>query len=287
MLKIKRIFWCSLLIATGFLLVVAFPAHAQEEQGSIGVEGRIPGDAPTQAATISVPVNGQVFTEIPITVSGLCPADTLVKLFKNNVFGGSDQCRNGSFSITTDLFNGQNELIVRVYDALDQAGPDSNLVTVTYNDPSGRAAPNRPSLTSNFAKRGANPGQALAWPIILSGGTGPYAISVDWGDGKPADLFTEEFAGTFEVEHIYDNPGAYTIIVRASDANGNVAFLQLVGIGNGALAQDSAGDTAAFVERTKVIWQPFLVIVPLLFVAFWLGKRYQLKLLRKQLSGDR
>ncbi len=59
-------------------------------------------------------------------MSGICPGDLLVKIFKNNVFAGSVQCKNGSYSIVIDLFSGQNELVARVYDALDQPGPDSN-----------------------------------------------------------------------------------------------------------------------------------------------------------------
>ena len=54
----------------------------------------------------------------------------LVKLFKNNVFAGSVQCEDGSYSIKTDLFVGTNELVARVYDDLDQPGPDSNVLTV-------------------------------------------------------------------------------------------------------------------------------------------------------------
>jgi hypothetical protein len=56
----------------------------------------------------------------------------LVKIFKNNVFGGSVQCDRGNFSLQSDLFVGTNELVARVFDELDQPGPDSNIVTVTF-----------------------------------------------------------------------------------------------------------------------------------------------------------
>jgi hypothetical protein len=263
------------------------------EQGSVGIEGRISAPPPSTPATISIPKSGQTFTTLPVTVSGLCTGDVLVKLFKNNVFAGSVQCKNGSFSLVMDLFQGQNELVARVYDALDQAGPDSNVVLVSFNDPKSGAG-SRVSLTSNYAKRGANPGQTLNWPIILSGGQGPYAISVDWGDGKTPDLLSQGFPGTFSISHVYDNPGVYNIIVRATDKGGGVAFLQLVGVANGPLSQDNGGSsgstsgTTPTVQPAKILWQPAAILIPLILSTFWLGKKYQLKVLRTKIErGDR
>ena len=272
---------CSL-----FFVLYAYPVQAAEERGSVGIEGTISAPPPTSGATISLPVNGQTFTQLPVTVRGLCPNDLLVKLFKNNVFAGSVQCTGGSFSMIIDLFSGRNELVARVFDDLDQPGPDSNVVIVNYNDPVPSSG-SRVSLTSNFAKRGANPGQLLEWPIILSGGAGPYAVSVDWGDGKPADLISQPFPGTFTIKHVYESPGVYNIVVKVTDKSGGAAFLQLVGIANGPLSQTSpgAGNNTQVPEiRTKILWQPAAILLPLLLVTFWLGKKYELYTLRKRLE---
>lgn len=264
---------------------------AAEESGSVGVEGQISSPPPKTGATITVPTNGQTFSDLPITVAGICPDGLLVKIFKNNVFGGSVQCEGGSFRMVIDLFSGRNELVARVYDSLDQAGPDSNTVTVTFND--GRpGAANRVSLTSNFAKRGANPDQTLTWPIILSGGAGPYAISVDWGDGTAVELISREFAGTFDIAHVYDRPGVYNIIVKAVDKNGDIAYLQLVGVSNGPLSQETGASgqdiSAGGDQPVRILWQPAAILIPFIIVNFWLGKRYQLKVIRKKLSrGER
>lgn len=281
------------IVAVGLLMLVPFRMiNAAEESGSIGIEGTISSPPPTTAATISSPTNGQSFTTLPVNVSGLCPGDLLVKLFKNNVFAGSAQCQNGSYSIVIDLFSGQNELVARVYDSLDQAGPDSNLVTVTFND-NRPGAGSRVSLSSNFAKRGANPGQTLTWPIILSGGEGPYAISVDWGDGKTPDLISQSFPGTFDIKHVYDAPGVYNVVIKATDANGGVAFLQIVGIANGPLSQDSGDDPAEAseaggTEKIRILWWPAAIMLPILLLAFWLGKKYELKHLRSKIErGER
>jgi hypothetical protein len=186
------------------------------------------------------------------------------------------------------LFVGVNELVARVYDDLDQPGPDSNTVSVTFQDALLRA-PTRVSLTSNFAKRGANPGQTLTWPVELSGGLGPYAFSVEWGDGKEPDLFTVAFPGSLDLTHVYDQPGVYRVIVKAVDANGVAAFLQLVAVANGPLSQDAnAGqdaDSGGFVTtRTRVIWWPAAALVPFVISTFWLGKRYMLFVMKKRIE---
>lgn len=273
------------------LIMVPSQIFAAEEQGSVGMEGRISAPPPTQAATISIPRSGQAFSTLPVTVSGICPNGLLVKLFKNNVFAGSTQCTNGSFSMIIDLFDGQNELVARVYDALDQAGPDSNVVSVTFNNERPTFG-GRVSLSSAIAKKGANPGQKLVWPISVADGEGPYAISVDWGDGTTPDLMSRQFAGSFDIEHTYQQSGVYNIVIKATDKNGGVAYLQLVGIANGALSQetsdakdDSAGNT---VTKQEILWWPALAFIPFIAATFWLGKRHELSMLKKKIErGDR
>lgn len=290
--------WVNILgcLVAVVLLGANLVAHAQvspppqnPQSGSVGLQGTIQAPPPTQGATISLPRDGASFSTLPVQVSGICPKGLLVKLFKNNVFAGSYQCDNGSFSLAIDLFTGTNELIARVYDNLDQPGPDSNKVTVSFNDNRQGAGP-RPTLTSNYAKRGANPKETLTWPIILSGGVGPYAVSVDWGDGKAPDLKSLQFPGTFDITHAYDSPGSYNIVIKVTDKNGDSAFLQLVGIANGALSQDtgttanSKNNTPATTTKTKILWEPAALALPFVVSTFWLGKRHELKTLKKKIE---
>jgi hypothetical protein len=263
--------------------------QAATEQGSVGLEGRISAPPPTQGASITFPRDGSTISTVPVTVTGICPNGLLVKIFKNNVFAGSVMCNNGSFSVQVDLFSGRNDLIARVYDELDQAGPDSNTVVVNFPF-TGVGAPNRISLTSSFAKRGSNPKEKLSWPIVLSGGNAPYAITVDWGDGKQPDVISQPFPGNFDISHVYDQAGVYNIVIRATDKDGNIAFLQLVGVANGPVGQNVAGGTGGqnsntTVTRTKILWQPAAVAIPLILSAFWLGKRHELYVLRKRLEA--
>jgi hypothetical protein len=294
------------LFATALLLLlsVTLPrtvhglgSQQNPQSGSVGLEGKVAAPAPTQAATISVPGNGQSFRTTPITISGLCKTGLLVKLFSNNIFVGSANCANGSYSLQADLFSGQNDLVARVYDSLDQAGPDSNVVTVTYTDAQFAQFGTRVSLSSTFAQLGSDPGKELDWPIILSGGVGPYAISVDWGDGTAPALQSESFPGNITIKHTYKSAGVYKVIVKATDANGTVAFLQLVGVANGKVSQStvtggstsssSGTGTGLGSSKSTIIWWPMLLLLPLIGSSFWLGRRHELFSIRKQLEKSR
>jgi hypothetical protein len=251
---------------------------------NIGLEGTVSGNPPTQAATIVSPASGAVFNELPLTVSGWCPNGLLVKVFKNNVFGGAVMCANNSYSLQIDLFSGRNDLVARVYDALNQSGPDSNVVTITFNDsftPPNIAA--RINLTSNYASRGSNPSEVLAWPIIVSGGVEPYAISVDWGDNSGADVYTILLAGEFTIQHTYEQSGVYRVLIKASDKNGAIAYLQLVGVGNGEVSGTAASSESKSTTITIIVWQIFLLALLLVLLAFWLGRRYEITHIKQKI----
>ncbi len=273
-------------VSPGALVFAAAPPAQNPQQGSTGIQGTIPTPPPEHAATIVTPTSGSSFKQNPIVVNGLCDTGLLVKMFANNVFVGSALCINGSYNVQVDLFEGRNDLIARVFDALDQPGPDSNIVTVTYNNTQfSSSGLQLLSLSSLYARRGANPGAELHWPIIITGGIGPYAVSVDWGDGKPVSLQSEEFAGTVDIKHIYDTAGTYVIIVKATDKNGQSAFLQLVGQANGAVTQGSEkADSGLTATATAVIWIPAAISIPLIMSTFWLGRRYEITALRKRLE---
>ena len=255
---------------------------------SYGLEATKTQPAPTEAATISTPTNGGSFSTSPITVSGLCKTGLLVQVYDNGVLVGAVDCKGGSFSIQITLFSGQNDISATLFDDLDQAGPASNVVTVTYNNASFTAFGALITLTSNYARRAASPGATLSWPLLLSGGTGPYAFSIDWGDGGAADLKSQAQAGTVNISHVYKQAGLYHVTVKVTDANGVTAFLQLVAIANGtpSSTNSASGSSGGTITITKVVWIPAVVTLILLFPAYWLGRRSELVSLHKKLEKD-
>jgi hypothetical protein len=286
--RLATLMGCAVFCA-GMFVAPAYagaPPPENPKQGSAGVQGTVPTPPPDVAATIITPTSGSSFNRNPIQVNGLCTTGLLVKMFSNNVFVGAAICVDGSYNVQIDLFEGRNDLIARIFDALDQPGPDSNVVTVNYHNDQFAGLGVQPlTLSSIYALRGANPGDELNWPIIVSGGTGPYAISVDWGDGKPVALQSEEFPGTINISHVYDTAGTYKVTVKATDKNGMTAFLQLVGQANGAVSQgQEVADSGLVATSTTVVWLPAAISIPLIISTFWLGRRYEITALRRRLE---
>jgi hypothetical protein len=280
-------------------------AQVASEDGSVGVSGVVSAPPPANAPIISIPNNGATISNIPITVSGICDSDLLVKVFKNGVFAGSAQCQNGSFSLQTDLFNGRNDLTARQYDLLDQESPASGVVSVVYSDNAvNSTASDRVTLTTNFAKKGTDPGEKLIWPFAISGGAGPYAVTVEWGDGETS-LYSLAVPGEFSIDHTYQNPGSYTVVVKAVDVEGRTALMQVVAIANGSLSQTgpngskngstgsgsstgSGEEEGGSAPKTRILWQPAAIMIPFILSTFWLGKRYAIHRLRKKIeAGER
>ena len=258
------------------------------QPGGYGLEATKTQEPPTQGATITTPGNGAAFSDSPITVRGICPTDLLVQVYNNNVMVGAVMCQDGSFSIEVSLFAGTNELKAIVYDDLEQAGPESDTLTVTYNDTRFTAFGQLITLTSSYGRRSAPVGSQLVWPLQLSGGTGPYAFSVDWGDNSESQLLSHSFAGALDIAHIYKKAGIYQVNVRVTDSNGVSAFLQVIAVSSG---QVEVGDDpevqGSDKERVIILWIPAAAATLLLFPAFWLGRRSHLISIRNKMVEER
>jgi len=256
---------------------------------SYGLEATKQQPPPKDPAVITSPGGGSSGNGT-ITVSGLCKDGLLVQVYDNGVLVGAVMCKNGSFSLQITLFPGQNDLTAIQYDDLGQASPVSNLASITYNVGFEIAGFGTPiTLTSNYGRRAANPGATLTWPLILSGGVGPYAFSIDWGDGSTADLKSVALAGPINISHVYKNAGLYRVTVKVTDVNGVTAFLQLVAIANGNVTKpttsDAGGNTKTIVVN-KVMWLPAAICLVLLPLSYWLGRRSELVSLHNKLEKE-
>lgn len=266
--------------------VKAATPYSGPEAGSVGLTGSVPAKPPQEAATISSPINNQHFTTSPITVSGTCPNSTLVEIYKNNIFAGSIPCEGGKYSIDIDLLFGENTLKAQVYDVLNQAGPESNSVTVFYDANLPKAAPSsflnftgaQLLLNTDAAFRGSFPNQKLNVPITVIGGTPPFAINVQWGDSSN-DIVSRGDNTTFNVSHAYKRPGTYKITLQGSDSKQLTAFLTVAAIINGqpeAIATSSASKDSG--NKLLLLW-PLFAVAATFVVSFWLGEKREKKIL--------
>jgi hypothetical protein len=292
-----------ILALAAFLLLCAAPVadaitpipDPQPSTNSYGLEATKTQPPPTQAASITIPADGASFSTSPTTVSGICPTGLLVEIFDNNVMVGAINCVGGSFSLQVSLFEGTNQLTANDYDNLDQSGPASNTVTVTYNDSSLTAFANLLTLTSNYGREAANTGATLSWPLLLSGGNGPYAFSINWGDSATNELKSVALSGQVTITHVYHNSGIYHVTIEVTDVNGDTAFLQVVAVANGsssgsAAASNGSGSSksksAAVSTSTTILILPTIICLVLMIPIYWLGRKSQMVALRKKLDKD-
>jgi hypothetical protein len=283
-----------LLLFVGFCLTTftasAATPYTGPEAGSIGISGTMPGKAPTVGAVIKTPVSGQSFADTPVVVSGTCPKDTLVEIFKNDIFAGSTPCTDsGTFSLEIDLIIGANTLTAKVYDSLSQEGPASNKVDVTYR-PSQSSTQGLISLNfggdqllinTDAVFRGSFPKQDVNVPIDILGGRAPYAVNVQWGDSTNK-VYSRTDNTTFQATHAYAKAGTYPLSIQATDADGRVAFLTVAVIVNG--SPDAAAAATTTTQKTNLLlmlW-PLYAAVFAMTLSFWVGEWREKRVLAKQ-----
>lgn len=290
-----------LLCAGVYLAAWTFGAAAD-----VTVDAKVPGPPVTGVPTITNLKAGQHFSAVPIQVAGTCPANAAyVEIFRNDLMSGSAICQNGLFDPEVDLFPGANRISAQAFNITDDPGPLVQLMTVYYDPPvnqptvPGTPAPQEPAkrnaplaIKTAFIYKGYYVGQAVQWPLEFSGGTAPYALNVDWGDGQTS-IVSRANGKQFDITHTYKSAGgyrgSYTVKLQATDAAGNYAYLQFFVIINSRQAPGISGNIYAkgppalggVHEWLWVAW-PLYALALLMAVSFKLGERQELLLMRRR-----
>jgi hypothetical protein len=294
-----------LLLSIGVLLAGwTFQAQADD----VHVTAKVSAALPSGPAIITSPGDGTRFTEVPIAVSGTCPVDTYVKIYRNNFFSGTAICTtDGNFTLNIDLFAGANQLDAKVFNITDDEGPASIPITVYYDVPEqptgsttvepGSTSPTQPqtstpgvpsssavvpfSIKSEFAYRGYKIGQTAELIFEASGGAPPYALNIDWGDGTNSVISQKE-AGKVSASHRYKKvgngtKGSFIVKVSGSDIDGRQTFLQLFLLVSPAGVSGLVAGTLPSGPHLKTSWLKFIwpaySIIMLMAFSFWLGER--------------
>jgi hypothetical protein len=113
-----------------FIIGAAFQGRA----ATYDVTATVPAQPLTAPAVIAEPADQLHVTTTPITVSGTCPANSYVKLYRNDAFSGVALCAGGLFQVQADLAGGPNTLDARAFNLTDEEGPDSPAITVYYDE---------------------------------------------------------------------------------------------------------------------------------------------------------
>ena len=281
-------------------LGVVLPGNA--DSGALAVTASVPGPPPDTAPVITAPASGSTVTSQQLAISGSCSGDDTIVVVSNQVVRGAAFCDHDStFNLTISLDTGTNLITTHYVDSLNQSGPDSAPVTVTYQSAVASATPTAPVVAASRAKPpsptatgspGAagsglavtapyhfdpvQPGSSFTLTGDIENGTAPFALEIDWGDGTQT-LVSRLGAGAFSEVHIYTRAGRYVIKLSTSDVTGATDVFQTVLTVTGATAAAPVQPTNPSIVipayQLMIIWPLFLgacVVVG----SFWLGERY-------------
>lgn len=247
----------GMLVLVGFFLAIS--QNMAQANGDVSVGLVVQGPGPTVGATIASPLDGFKIVNInPSPVSGTCEPDSFVVVYKGGVLAGSTICsKDGLFSVNVQLHDGQNTLTARNFDNLNQPGPDTPAVTVTFETRVETVTPNvaPPELPENPViipgvtgpaecedyspagklSVGGKPQVAVVCVprtvatnenrrigILVWGGAPPYALDFDWGSGE-STLVSMDAPGYRTIKVQYASSGIYNVTVRVTDRSSSAA----------------------------------------------------------------
>ena len=263
---------------------------------TLTITATVPAATLTSPAVITSPTDGFSFNTSNILVEGYCPDGSYINIYDNGGFSGTSMCTTGgTFQLELSLFLGTNDLVARAYNITNQPGPTSSGVTVTYTIAVSPTAPTTPPTTvlplllvSNFVYQTFVVNNTFSWRVQIQGGIPPITLTISWGDSKHTEVITNA-SGLLTIKHTFSQQGYYPVIIKATDANGNVHILQLAALirnpnaaniysTNYLLPAPSVGGLTKFFESTKtwlwIAW-PSLAIIALMITSFWLGERQE------------
>ena len=280
---------------------------------SVIATARVAAPALTEGAVIINPVEGQTFTDVPITVEGTCPANSYVKLYRNSAFSGSAWCSSGNFTIETTLSDGINTLQAQDYNVTDSPGPAATPVNITFVPPAPLSTASSSTVTPSTttpstavvstvpvtASKNTVPlilsteysfqtfpiGGDFTWELEVLGGAPPYNVNTNWGDRTTTAIIIPT-RQKFNISHKYKFAGYFPVKILTIDAHSNKTFLQLAALIN---VPGTAGFTtkqSTWIGQTILstgfmqglhqwLWLiwPSYLVVVLMIFSFWLGER--------------
>lgn len=111
--------------------------------------------------------------------------------------------------------------------------------------------------------------------VIVWGGTPPYAISVNWGDGSDETLISLKSQSYKKETFSYKKAGDFNITFKLKDSDGNTAIAQTAVQVNGTSASATAPISSLAGELMNTSWLktpvPFYVLAVAVTFGFWGG----------------
>lgn len=237
--RILKLVFCAI----AFLCIYNNVRPADALSGTIDVNATVLAVQPVAPPTITSPADGQTVNVKNISVSGSCIAGLVVQVFIGNSLAGSTLCQtNNTYALNIDLNVGDNYLHARQYNSGGDFSANSDIVKVTYTVPvTPTPTPANPvAIQLGEGQRTADINIPYTLGFSFTGGTGPYAVSVNWGDGN-TDLSMRDTVGSFTVTHTYSKAGVYLVVVKIVDSTGQTTQMQFIIFVKGAAVTGGGG----------------------------------------------
>lgn len=268
------------------------------------VQATVPNGSYTLPAVITSPTDGTVVSDPNVQLKGTCEmvtSGTFVVIKRGTSTLGTAVCQpDSTFAMNVTLDLGANVLLPTELSGAATNGPDGAAVTITYTPPP--PPPPTPQPTPGTTTPPSAPTTTTPPPLVIqpqgpplierttdkivtivfsvTNGYNPYVIVADWGDGKIDTVHVQSASDTVKLSHVYDTPGAYTIVLNATDSRGNKATYQYVAVAQaGALSLVAPGATivpptlsssafGSWATLTRIVWTAY-GLLSFTVIALW------------------
>jgi hypothetical protein len=247
------------------------------------VTATVPATIPSGNPVITAPSDGTQVSTPSITVSGTCPVanpPVIITIQDETGLLGSSQCSSGTFNVPVSLTVGTHHLTATVVTITNDTGGTSQTVAVTYllpivpSQPVGGTTPvvhvprsSQPTpvtpdplhidSASSFIVYGYN--DDAVWRGSFSGGSLPYNVTIDWGDGT-REMFSKLGNEQQAFSHHYRQLRTYVVSLVVTDSAGQTTTLTLSAISPATFNHPptSLGFTTGSPSVTRLLYQLYL-----------------------------
>jgi hypothetical protein len=238
----------AIFILAGLVIVATALVQRAAADSLFSVSAVVPVPVPYASAVISTPADDSSVQSSDVLVAGNCPivspAVTVVVIMDGTVAGSALCSSSNNFALPLHLALGNHTLATQTYTVTGGQGPESPAVTVTYQPNTISAETHRNETTkSASATTTKNTAPALIptdpfnlvgadntadWNGRINGGTAPYRITVDWGDGNRNTYTTTD--AQLHYIHQYHTSESHNITLAVADGSNQFAQMHYAAV---------------------------------------------------------
>ena len=221
------------LVLASVVVVAAAMVQRAAADTLFGVYATVQGPVPGTGAIITQPDAGSIASGDTL-VAGSCPIispQVTVVLLVDNTPAGSSMCDTANdFALPVNLTPGAHTLVAQSYTINLGQGPDSQPVNITAQDTGAKPVqPNAPVLSPDMPFNVLGTDRSAEWSGSITGGTAPYHVLIDWGDGT-RNTYKLAAADSPHYTHHYIRLASYNTRIAVQDATGSSVQQQFAAV---------------------------------------------------------